>query len=161
MIFNMLTVTQRCKKTSIRFNSQQSSIVSLFKHFGLKYENRLLCNVFLAQNQLRSQRFSTENQRKLSVYKNFITQDIRRKSTHFTLGTHVNHYPFQKEYDDSTFIKRIKGQTRGLETLIMKVLWSPIYYKVEGNNFKGKIWVLQKIKTKTNVKLEYVRKENV
>ena len=27
----------------------------------------------------------------------------------------------------------------------MKVLWSPIYYKVEGDYFKGKIWVLYKL----------------
>ena len=34
----------------------------------------------------------------------------------------------------------------------MKVLWSPIYYKIEGNYFKGKIWVLYKLKTKTSGK---------
>ena len=33
----------------------------------------------------------------------------------------------------------------------MKVLWSPIY-KIEGNYFKGKIWVLYKLKTKTSGK---------
>ena len=33
----------------------------------------------------------------------------------------------------------------------MKVLWSPIY-KIEGNYFKGKIWVLYQLKTKTSVK---------
>ena len=32
----------------------------------------------------------------------------------------------------------------------MKVLWSPIYYKVEGDYFKDKIWVLYKLKTKTS-----------
>ena len=32
----------------------------------------------------------------------------------------------------------------------MKVLWSQIYYKVEGNYFKGKTWVLFKLKTKTS-----------
>ena len=31
----------------------------------------------------------------------------------------------------------------------MKVLWSPIY---EGNYFRGKIWVLYKLKTKTSGK---------
>ena len=30
----------------------------------------------------------------------------------------------------------------------MKVLWSPIIYKIEGNYFKGKIWILLKIKNK-------------
>ena len=34
----------------------------------------------------------------------------------------------------------------------MKVLWSPIYYKIEGNYFKGKAWVLYKSKTKTSGK---------
>ena len=43
----------------------------------------------------------------------------------------------------------------------MKVLWSPIYYKIEGNYFKGKIWVLYKIKTKTSVKFGYVPRANV
>ena len=43
----------------------------------------------------------------------------------------------------------------------MKVLWSPIYYKIEGNYFTGKIWVLYKIKTKTSVKFEYVPRANV
>ena len=38
----------------------------------------------------------------------------------------------------------------------MKVLWSPIYYKIEGNYFKGKIWVLYKLKTKTSVKGEEI-----
>ena len=31
----------------------------------------------------------------------------------------------------------------------MKVLWSPLNYKVEGNYFKGKTWVLYTVKTKT------------
>ena len=31
----------------------------------------------------------------------------------------------------------------------MKVLWSPLYYKMNGNYFKGKIWVLHILKTKT------------
>ena len=31
----------------------------------------------------------------------------------------------------------------------MKVLWSPIYYRIEGNYFKSKIWVLYKLKKKT------------
>ena len=34
----------------------------------------------------------------------------------------------------------------------MKVLWSPIYYKIEENYFKDKIWVLYKIKAKTSGK---------
>ena len=34
----------------------------------------------------------------------------------------------------------------------MKVLWSPIYYKIDGNHFKGKISVLYKLKTKTRGK---------
>ena len=34
----------------------------------------------------------------------------------------------------------------------MKVLWSPIYYKIEENHFKGKISVLYKLKTKVNGK---------
>ena len=34
----------------------------------------------------------------------------------------------------------------------MKVIWSPIYYKIEGNYFKGKLWVLYKSKTKTRNK---------
>ena len=34
----------------------------------------------------------------------------------------------------------------------MKVLWLPIYYKIEANYFKGKIWVLCKLKTKTRGK---------
>ena len=34
----------------------------------------------------------------------------------------------------------------------MKVLWLPIYYKIEANYFKGKIWVLCKSKTKTRGK---------
>ena len=51
----------------------------------------------------------------IQITKNFITQEIRRKSQHFTLLTHENHYPFQKEYDGSTMIvllKRIEGYTR-------------------------------------------------
>ena len=32
----------------------------------------------------------------------------------------------------------------------MKVPWSPIYYKIEGNYFRGKIWVCCKLKTKTS-----------
>ena len=31
----------------------------------------------------------------------------------------------------------------------MKGLWSPVFYKIEDNYFKGKIWVLYKLKTKT------------
>ena len=34
----------------------------------------------------------------------------------------------------------------------MKTLWSPIYHKIEGNCFKGKIWVLYKSKTKASGK---------
>ena len=34
----------------------------------------------------------------------------------------------------------------------MKVLWSPIFYKIEGNYFKGKIWVLYELKTKISSK---------
>ena len=34
----------------------------------------------------------------------------------------------------------------------MKVLWSPIYYKIQGNYFKSKIWVLYQLKTKTSDK---------
>ena len=33
-----------------------------------------------------------------------------------------------------------------------KFLWSPIYHKIEENYFKGKIWVLYKLKAKTNGK---------
>ena len=51
-------------------------------------------------------------------------------------------------------LKIIKGQTRGWGSLIMKVLWSPIYYKIEGNYFKGKIWVLYKLKRKTSGKVK-------
>ena len=48
--------------------------------------------------------------------KNFIIQEIRQKSRHFTMLTHGNRYSFQKKYDGSTIIlllKIIKGQTRG------------------------------------------------
>ena len=34
----------------------------------------------------------------------------------------------------------------------MKVLWLPIYYKIERNYFKGKISVLYKLKTKNSGK---------
>ena len=34
----------------------------------------------------------------------------------------------------------------------MEVLWSPIYYEIERNHFKSKIWVLYKLKTKTSSK---------
>ena len=34
----------------------------------------------------------------------------------------------------------------------MKVFWSPIYYKIEGNYFKVKISVLHQLKTKTSGK---------
>ena len=34
----------------------------------------------------------------------------------------------------------------------MKFLWSPIYYKIEGNYFKSKISVLYKLKTKAEGK---------
>ena len=34
----------------------------------------------------------------------------------------------------------------------MNLFWSPIYYKIEGNYFKGKIWVLYKLKTKSSGK---------
>ena len=34
----------------------------------------------------------------------------------------------------------------------MKVLWLPLYYKIEGNYFEGKIQVLYKLKTKTSRK---------
>ena len=34
----------------------------------------------------------------------------------------------------------------------MKVLWSPMYYKIEGKHFKGKISVLYKLKTKASSK---------
>ena len=34
----------------------------------------------------------------------------------------------------------------------MKVLWLPIYYKIEGNYFKSKIWVLYKLTTRTGGK---------
>ena len=30
----------------------------------------------------------------------------------------------------------------------MKVLWSPIYYKIEKNFFQGGIWVLYELKNK-------------
>ena len=36
IIYNMVTVTLRCKKPSIRFNSQQSSIASLFEHYRIE-----------------------------------------------------------------------------------------------------------------------------
>ena len=35
----------------------------------------------------------------------------------------------------------------------MKVLWSPVYYKIKGNYFKGKIWVLY-IKQRAMVKVK-------
>ena len=34
----------------------------------------------------------------------------------------------------------------------MKVIWSPVYHKIEGNYFKSKIWVLYELKTKTSGK---------
>ena len=34
----------------------------------------------------------------------------------------------------------------------MIVLWLPRYHKIEGNYFKGKTWVLYKLKTKTSGK---------
>ena len=34
----------------------------------------------------------------------------------------------------------------------MKVIWSQIYYKIEGKYFKDKIWVLCKLKTSTSGK---------
>ena len=34
----------------------------------------------------------------------------------------------------------------------MKVLWSPIYYEIQRNYFKSKMWVLYKLKTKTSSK---------
>ena len=34
----------------------------------------------------------------------------------------------------------------------MKVLWLPIYYEIEENYFKDKIWVLCKFETKTSGK---------
>ena len=34
----------------------------------------------------------------------------------------------------------------------MKVLWSPIYYKIEGNYFKSKICILYKLMTRTGGK---------
>ena len=34
----------------------------------------------------------------------------------------------------------------------MKVLWSPICYEIEGSYFRGKIWVLYELKTKTSGK---------
>ena len=34
----------------------------------------------------------------------------------------------------------------------MKVLWSSIYYKTKRNYFKGKIWVIYKLKTKSSGK---------
>ena len=37
-------------------------------------------------------------------------------------------------------------------SLIVKVLWLPIYHKIEGNYFRGNIWVLYKLKTKTSGK---------
>ena len=39
----------------------------------------------------------------------------------------------------------------------MKVLWSPIYCKIEGNYFKDKIWALYKLKTKACGKGEEIK----
>ena len=36
----------------------------------------------------------------------------------------------------------------------MKILWSPIYYKIEGKYFKGRIWVLYRLKTGPVVKVQ-------
>ena len=38
-----------------------------------------------------------------------------------------------------------RGKKRNYESSL------PIYYKIEGNYFKGKIWVLYKLKTKTKL----------
>ena len=34
----------------------------------------------------------------------------------------------------------------------MKVFWSPTYYKIAGNYFKRKIWILYKLTTRTGGK---------
>ena len=53
--FDMVTVTQRCKKPLL--GSIVSSQVSLLfsNIIGSKYKNGLLCNLFLAETQVRSQ----------------------------------------------------------------------------------------------------------
>ena len=94
---------------------------------------------------------SLENLQKLSVCEKF----YQPKNRHFTLWTYGNHYSFYKEYDGSTIIlllKRIKGCTQGWGSLIIKVLWSPKHYKIEGNYFKSKMWVLYKLTTRTGGK---------
>ena len=159
----MVTFTKRCKKISARFNSQQSSIAFLFEHCWIEIwkwavmwscscrDSTYFLGVILFQMKYT---VSTEFRaiRNFQFTKNFITQEIRQKSRHFTLWTHGNHYPFYKEYDGSTItllLKGMKGYTQGWESLTMKVLWSPMYYKIEGNYFKSKIWVLYKLTRRT------------
>ena len=60
---------------------------------------------------------------------------------HFRKKMMVNHHFIVK--------KNKKLDTRGKKRNYESSL--PIYYKIEGNYFKGKIWVLYKLKTKTKL----------
>ena len=120
IICNMVTVSQRCKKP-LSVSTVNSQVSLLFSNIiGSKYENGMSYDLFLAATQPRPQgciiqiehRVSTEF-RAIQFTKNFITQEIRRKTRCEHMETIIH---FRKIYDGSTIIlllNRIKGQTRG------------------------------------------------
>ena len=151
----MITVTYRCKITSIRFNGQQSSTASLFKHYRIEIWKWAAMRSFSSRNStsfLGVISFYIEHTVSMEFWairpkvcvnfqfaRYFIDKEIRWKSQHFLLWTHGNQYQFCKDSSTITvLLKRIKGQTRGWRSLIMKVLWLPIYYNIEGNYVNGK-----------------------
>ena len=90
-IIYTVTVTQRCKKASTRFDSQVSLL--FWNIIGSKYENGLSCHLFLAETQPRSQGLyhfryntvSTESAETFGLRKILSNRIIRRKNRHFTL----------------------------------------------------------------------------
>ena len=126
----------------LSFNSQQSSIASLFEHcrieiwkwpamrsFFCRDSTSLLGVISFRQNTQFPQnfrRFARKSAETFSLRKILSPRKSDKKSRHFTLWTHGN--------------------------LSRKIIWSPIYYKIQGNYFKAKIWVLYKLKTKTSSK---------
>ena len=125
IIYNMVTATYRHKKSSIRFNCQQSSITSLFKHYRIEiWKWAAMWSFFLQRLNLvprsyiilehtvsmKFRAIRPKTSRNFQITKNFITQYIRWKNWHFTLWTIIY-------------------------SLIMNLLWSPIYHKIEENYF--------------------------
>ena len=128
-----------------RFNSQVSLLFSNI--IGSKYENGMPCNLFLAESHPRSyiilDRTHTHTQTHTHTHTHTHTQFswtfgwFSQKSAE-TFGLRKTLFPSKlykkagiyQQYNGWNIIlilKRIKGQTQGWGSLIMKLLWSPIY----------------------------------